>query len=249
MPTIAAEQISIDFPVVAPSARSLRNIALRKASRIGGRVIADSASIRIVRALNEVSFRISNGDRLAILGPNGSGKTTLIRTIAGIYEPSAGALQVDGTLLPMFDINLGFDEDASGWENIELRGLFMGLAKKEIAQKAQEIADYSDVGSFLEMPIRTYSQGMRLRLMFAIATSIQGDIVLMDEWISVGDADFQRKANQRLHDITDQSGILVLASHDLSLVRRTCNLGLVLEEGNVRRFGPLEEVLQTTSFA
>ena len=143
----------------------------------------------------------------------------------------------------MFDIGLGLDEEGSGYENIYIRGLILGLAPKAIASKVEEIAAYSELGKFLEMPIRTYSEGMRLRLVFAIATSIEGDIILMDEWIAVGDANFRRKTHERLRDKAFGSGIVVLASHDTSLLREMCNVGLHIESGTVKRFGPLEEVL------
>lgn len=243
MPKIIAQGVSVEFPVISPSSRSFRNVALLKASRVGGRVVEGNTSIKLVRALDDISFTLSDGDRLGLMGHNGSGKTTLIRTLSGIYEPAGGQLAVEGKRFPMFDINLGLDEEATGYENIYIRGLIMGMSAKEISEKTQAIAEYSELESYLDMPIRTYSSGMLLRLMFAIATSTEGDIVLMDEWIAAGDDGFRQKANERLREITTHSGILVLASHDVNILKATCNLGLCLEGGKVRHFGPIDEVI------
>jgi ABC-2 type transport system ATP-binding protein len=243
MPKILADKISIEFPVVPPNARSFRHMALRTVSRVGGHVLKNSGSFQLVRALEDVSFSLKDGDRLALVGPNGAGKTTLIRVLAGIYEPSHGVLQVEGRRVPMFDIGLGLDEEASGYENIVVRGLILGLTPKEIADRIQEIAEFSELGAYLDLPIRTYSSGMLLRLVFSIAITIEGDIILMDEWIAVGDANFRQKTHARLQQITAKSGIVVLASHDLGLLRETCNLGLHLEGGRVRAFGAIEDIL------
>lgn len=194
--------------------------------------------------LEDVSLEIPRGKTFALLGRNGAGKTTLIRVLAGIYQPTSGSLRVAGRIMPMFDIGLGMDEEASGYENIRIRGLILGLTPDEIEERLPEIAEFAELGDYLELPIRTYSSGMLLRLVFAIATSIHGDIVLMDEWIAVGDAEFRKKTHDRLQEITARSGIVVLASHDYGLLRETCNLGLYLEGGRVRGFGQLGDVLE-----
>ncbi len=248
MSSIVADEICIDFPVVGTGSRSFRSTALAKAatfraSRVGGRMIESRSAVTVVRALDKVSFRLSKGDRLGLVGPNGAGKTTLIRTLAGIYEPSGGRLRIDGKRIPMFDINVGLDDEATGLENIYIRGLIMGLDASVIDAKTQEIAEYSELGSYLDMPIRTYSTGMMFRLLFAIATSIEGDVVLMDEWIAVGDAAFRAKTQARLRKITESAGILVIASHTPELLLEVCNLGLYLDGGRVKAFGPIAEVL------
>jgi ABC-2 type transport system ATP-binding protein/lipopolysaccharide transport system ATP-binding protein len=244
MPLIEARNIGIEFPVAAPNARSFRHLALRTASRVGGKVLSNEGSFRFVQALDDVSFTLQQGDRLGLLGHNGAGKTTLIRVLAGIYEPTSGSLRTVGRNVPMFDIGLGMDDEATGYENIKIRGLILGLTPEEIEERVAEIAEFAELGDYLELPIRTYSSGMLLRLVFSIAASIHGDIILMDEWIAVGDAQFRKKTHDRLLDITNQSGIVVLASHDHGLLRDMCNLGLYLDGGRVRAFGPLEDVLK-----
>lgn len=244
MPLIEAKQIGIEFPVAPPNARSFRHLAIKAASRVGGRVSKGEGSFQFVQALDEISFSLKQGDRLGLVGHNGAGKTTLIRVLAGIYEPTRGSLRVVGRNVPMFDIGLGMDEEASGYENIRTRGLILGLSPEEIEERVPEIAEFAELGDYLELPIRTYSSGMLLRLMFSIAASIHGDIILMDEWIAVGDAQFRKKTHDRLQQITQRSGIVVLASHDFGLLRETCNLGLYLDGGRVRAFGALDDVLK-----
>ncbi|MGY4307305.1 ABC-2 type transport system ATP-binding protein [Bradyrhizobium sp. USDA 4369] len=244
MPLIEAKQIGIEFPVAPPNARSFRHLAIKAAARVGGRVSKGEGSFQFVQALDEISFSLKQGDRLGLVGHNGAGKTTLIRVLAGIYEPTRGSLRVVGRNVPMFDIGLGMDEEASGYENIRTRGLILGLSPEEIEERVPEIAEFAELGDYLELPIRTYSSGMLLRLVFSIAASIHGDIILMDEWIAVGDAQFRKKTHDRLQQITQRSGIVVLASHDFGLLRETCNLGLYLDGGRVRAFGALDDVLK-----
>lgn len=244
MARIEARSVCVDFPITPLSARSIKNVALSTARRIGGQFHGQQDRGTVVRALDQVSFSIGDGDRLGLLGPNGSGKTTLIRVLGEIYAPTSGDILVDGVQLPMFDIGIGFDPEASGYENIRMRGLLMGLSMREIEERMPSIADFSELGFYLDLPIRTYSAGMLLRLMFSIATSVGGNIVLMDEWIAVGDAEFRAKANARLREVTDQAGILVIASHDNAILRDLCNVGLCLSHGQVKFFGPIEEAIE-----
>jgi ABC-type polysaccharide/polyol phosphate transport system ATPase subunit len=243
MPRISVEDLTIDIPVLSHRSRSLRTIAVAKARAIGGRIVDDGSSISIVRALDHVSFKLETGDRLGLIGSNGAGKSTLIRVLAEIYSPSGGRVEREGTLIPMFDIGIGFDNEATGYENILLRGMMMGLTKREIASRTEEIAEFSELGEYLDLPIRTYSAGMTLRLMFSIATSVAGDIILMDEWIAVGDASFQSKAQKRMLEVTGKAGILVIASHDPGTLRQHCTLGMRLEKGRIADFGPIDQVL------
>ncbi len=218
--TIVAEDIGVEFPVASARARSIKNVALAKVHRIGGHVVDRGARVRIVRALDGISFTLARGDRLGLVGPNGAGKTTLIRVLAGAYTPTSGRLRITGTPVPLTDIGTGADDESTGYENIRLRGLLLGLSSREIERKTGEIAAFSELGEYLHLPVRTYSAGMTLRLMFAIATSIEGNIVLMDEWLAVGDSSFRRKANERLKAIAARAGILVIASHDEAYTSR-----------------------------
>jgi homopolymeric O-antigen transport system ATP-binding protein len=244
MTLIEAKNIGIEFPVAPPNAQSFRHLAIKAASRVGGRVSRNDGSFQFVQALDDINFTLKQGDRLGLVGHNGAGKTTLIRVLAGIYEPTRGSLRTVGRNVPMFDIGLGMDEEASGYENIRTRGLILGLSPQEIDERIPEIVEFAELGEYLELPIRTYSSGMLLRLVFSIAASIHGDIILMDEWIAVGDAQFRKKTHDRLQDITMRSGIVVLASHDHGLLKNTCNLGLYLDGGRVRAFGALDDVLK-----
>lgn len=243
MVMIVADNITVDMPVLSIRARSLRTVAVAKAKSIGGRIIDHGTEIPVVRALDGVSFSLKAGDRLGLVGPNGAGKTTLIRVLADIYTPTSGDLTREGTLVPMFDIGLGFEHESTGYENIRLRGIMSGLSNKKIRDRTAEIAEFSELGEYLDMPIRTYSAGMMLRLMFSIATTVEGDIVLMDEWISVGDDAFREKAQRRMLDLTKKAGILVIASHVAGTLLTHCNLGMRLEKGRVVDFGPIADVI------
>src|SRR3984957_6377892 len=243
MPSIVVENLSIDIPVITTRSQSLRTLVVARARAIGGNIIDSGTRISVVRALDQISFRLGKGDRLGLIGSNGAGKSTLLRVLADIYAPSTGKIKRQGTLIPMFDIGIGFDNEATGYENIFLRGMMMGLTRREIADRTDEIASFSELGEYLDLPIRTYSAGMTLRLMFSIATSVAGEIILMDEWISVGDESFQNKAQKRMLDITGKAGILVIASHDPNTLLQHCTLGMRLEKGGVDAFGPIERVL------
>jgi lipopolysaccharide transport system ATP-binding protein len=199
----------------------------------GGFLARDAADHICVRAINNISFEFTSGDRIGILGHNGSGKSTLLRAIAGTYEPVSGSLDVEGKLATMLSITLGMDTESTGYENIFLRGAIMGLKSDTIESMIDEICEFSELGDFINLPMRTYSSGMSMRLAFAVATCFPADIVLMDEWLSVGDADFSQKAQIRLGNMIRESQILVLASHDERLIRENCNKILRLEHGEI----------------
>jgi lipopolysaccharide transport system ATP-binding protein len=180
-----------------------------------------------------LTFSMHEGDRVALVGHNGSGKTTLLRVLAGAYEPVVGSIEVNGRVASMLSIVLGIDPDATGYENISLRAAIMGMRVRDIPPLVQEICDFSELGEFIDMPIRTYSTGMMMRLAFAISTCVPADIVLMDEWLAVGDPAFREKAQQRLRRMVDRAKILVLASHDERLIRDNCNRILRLDHGTL----------------
>ncbi len=195
---------------------------------------------KLITALNGVSFSLSVGDRLGLVGGNGAGKTTLLKTLYGIYEPTGGSVAIDGRVDALFNINLGFRREATGRRNIELRGLINGWSKSEIDSRMQEIIEFSEIGDFIDLPYKTYSQGMAARLAFSIATSFEPEILLMDEWIGAGDPAFQRKAGERMNNVTQKAGIIVIASHNHSLLKKTCNKILELEKGTVKAFEPAD---------
>ena len=233
--------VTVDFPVYTADARSLKNDLLRKGT--GGRIGRDAGNGISVRALCDVSLALGHGDRVGLVGANGAGKTTLLRVLAGVYPPTAGWVQRRGRVASLFDISLGLDPDATGYENIMVRGLFLGLRPAEVRARSAEIAAFSELGDYLAMPVHTYSAGMLLRLAFAVSTCIEPEILLMDEWIGVGDASFVEKAERRLESLVDRAGILVLASHNLALLERVCTTGILLDAGRVRAIGPIGEML------
>lgn len=195
-----------------------------------------------VRALSGISFEVPSGGRLAIIGENGSGKTTLLQVLAGIYAPDSGEVVIDGQTTSVVNINLGMSLEASGHNNITLRGLAAGRSRKEIEARRADIAAFSELGEFLDLPVQTYSSGMRMRLNFAIATAFQPDVLILDEWLSAGDAAFRKKATTRMQTFVEQAGILILASHSRALMEATCDRALWLDYGQVRAEGKVGEV-------
>ncbi len=231
MGLIRAENLTVDFPIFSQSHRSLKNAVLHATT--GGRVATGAGNRTVVRALDKASFVFREGDRVGLIGHNGAGKTTLLRVLSGVYEPTAGLLSVRGRIAALLDLSLGMDNEATGYENIFLRGALLGWRPHDLKQKVDEIAAFSELGEYLEMPVKTYSSGMMIRLAFAVSTAIAADIVLMDEWLSVGDADFNKKASSRLEEMVARSKILVLATHSPDLVKRVCNRVFRLEHGSI----------------
>lgn len=199
----------------------------------GGRIAPGSGKITVVNALNGIDLRLEAGDRVGLVGHNGAGKTSLLRILGGIYEPSQGTLQIEGSVTSLIDVTLGMDHEATGYDNILLRGLILGLSRKQIQALTPEIQDFSELGEYLSMPVRTYSSGMVLRLAFSIVTCVHPDILLMDEWLSVGDADFVKKAEQRLKQLVDKASIMVMASHNPRVISELCNVLVTLERGKL----------------
>ncbi|HEX2136047.1 MAG TPA: ABC transporter ATP-binding protein [Microvirga sp.] len=241
MAAISLQEVSVSFPIYDGASRSLKNRIVTAST--GGRISVASDQPRVVHALDDVSFTVEHGDRVALIGHNGAGKTTLLRVLAGIYIPVRGRVRRTGTVAPLFDTGFGMDPDATGYENIRLRALYLGMSKTTLAARIDEIADFAELGSFLDMPLRTYSAGMQTRLAFAVSTSIDPEILLLDEQIGAGDAAFMAKAAERLHKLVERSGILVLASHSDDAVRRLCTKAILLEHGRVKFFGAADEAL------
>ncbi len=196
-----------------------------------------------VQALRDVSLCIGDTERVGVIGENGAGKSTLLRLIAGIYQPTRGACAVTGRISSLFDISLGFEPDANGWENIACRGYLQGETPRSIAAKRQAIAEFSELGAFLDMPVRYYSAGMALRLAFSIATAIEPEILLVDEVFSVGDLAFQEKARERMREMMGRARLMVIVSHDLELLAKLCTQAVWLDHGRARQVGPIADVL------
>jgi len=230
MALISLKNVSVSFPIYGAGSASLKKTLA--ASVTGGR-FGKETGVNVVQALHDINLELKSGDRLGLLGHNGAGKSTLLRTLAGVYEPSAGDFVRQGTVASLIDPSLGIEPDASGIENIMLRGLVMGMSRKQVEGLTAEICEFSGLGEYVNMPVRTYSTGMLMRLAFSISTSVQADILLMDEWLSVGDAEFTEKAEKRMKDVVSKSGILVLASHSPELIARECNKVVRLEHGRL----------------
>jgi lipopolysaccharide transport system ATP-binding protein len=240
MAHLRGENLRVEFPVYHLGTQSLKKRLLGRASR---RLRTDGGRIS-VQALDGISFSIGSGERVALIGPNGAGKTTLLRTLSGIYEPAGGVLEVAGEVSSLIDPTAGIDAEATGRENIRLRGLYRGLGRAGLAALEQEAAEVSGLGDFLDLPVAGYSTGMALRLAFAVATSIRPQILLMDEWIAAGDAEFRDRAEARLAALVQQAEILVLATHDHAILRRWCSRVIRLEAGRITADGPVHAVLQ-----
>jgi len=241
MPSIELRNVSVSFPIYSAGTRSLKNIVL--SATTGGRIGNEDRHV-VVQALDRVSLTLAKGDRVALIGHNGAGKTTLLRVLAGIFEPLVGAVRIEGKVTPMFDVTLGIDPESTGYENIMLRGLYLGLTKAETRERLEDVASFTELGSFLNLPVRTYSAGMQARLSFAMATCIEPEILLLDEGIGAGDAAFLEKANERLQTFIQKAGILVLASHAEALVRSFCDQAIVISHGRVICRDTVEEGLR-----
>ncbi|MBK4723120.1 ABC transporter ATP-binding protein [Azospirillum sp. YIM DDC1] len=241
MASIHLNDVSVDFVLYQGSARSLKKTLLR--SSTSGALKHDAHHRITVKALNNLSLTLEHGDRIGLIGGNGAGKTTLLRVLAGVYEPTGGRIRVEGRVTPLFDLGLGLDMDASGYDNIRMRAAYFGIDRDEIERKMEDIAAFTELGDYLDLPVRTYSAGMTLRLAFAAATAVDPEILLMDEWIAVSDVQFLEKAQRRAEGFVNRSSIMVVASHVESVLQRLCNKLLWLERGSIVRIGPVDEVL------
>lgn len=231
MASIILDDCSLMLPIYGTINRSLKGTVMATAT--GGRIAAASRHVSVVEALKNVSLDIRPGDRVGLRGHNGAGKTSLLRLMAGIYEPTGGRIRIEGRVSSFINLGMGMDHEATGWENILLCGLMFGLDFDEIQRLTPAIGEFSGLGNFLDMPVRTYSSGMMLRLVFSIVTSVRAEILVMDEWMAVGDAEFSERAERRLREMVGEAAILVLASHAEPVLRKHCNRIVTLEHGQV----------------
>ncbi|MBB3286301.1 MULTISPECIES: ABC transporter ATP-binding protein [unclassified Rhizobium] len=241
MTSISLEKVTVDFPIFNARGRSLKNRVLNMAT--GGSINSEGNGVVVVRGLDAISLELRRHDRVGLVGHNGSGKTTLLRVLTGVYVPTSGKIDIQGKCTSLINISLGIDPEATGRQNIFLRGALLGFRKEEMKTKLREIEEFSELGGFLEMPVRTYSTGMHLRLAFSISTILQPEILIMDEWLATGDEGFKAKANQRLNELVEKTQILVIASHAKELLAKNCNRVIWLEHGRIRMDGGPTEVL------
>jgi ABC-type polysaccharide/polyol phosphate transport system ATPase subunit len=242
MARIELSNVSVEFPIYNLHARSLKKQFLRLTT--GGNVAKDAKQRVIVRSLNNISLSLHQGDRVGLIGGNGAGKSTLLNVLAKIYEPTEGKVQINGHVSPLLNLIQGIESEFTGYENIVIRGIILGLSRKEINNKMNQIAELTGLGDYLAMPVRTYSNGMMMRLAFAISASIEPDILLIDEVFGAGDAEFMEKARARMVSLLNQSNIVVMATHSDILMKEFCNKGLLLEAGSIKYFGSLENALE-----
>ena len=240
MTSMHLEDVTVDFPIYNAKSRSLKNQVFSLAT--GGTIGSNREGHVIIRGLENISLSLKEGERLGLVGHNGSGKTTLLRVMSGVYYPSGGSFRVNGKCTSLINISLGIDPEATGRENIAIRGALLGFRKRDLAIHKNEIEDFSELGNFLDMPVRTYSTGMQLRLAFSISTVLQPEILIMDEWLATGDQGFQEKANERLLDLVNKTKILIIASHSKDLLLKNCTRIVWLEHGKVRMDGDAEAV-------
>lgn len=243
MAQIVLSNVITEFPVYGTRV-SLRNALLGRV--VGGRLRRQENSKKhvVVRALDDVSLTISHGDQLGIVGHNGAGKSTMLRVLAGIYQPSAGSVSIDGHVSPLFNVSPGLDLDDTGYENIVTCGLLLGMTRDEIERKLPEIEAFTELSDYLALPARSYSTGMLVRLGFAIATAIDPEILLLDEGLGASDARFAKRAAQRVDALIDRSSIMVLASHSDELIRQMCNRAILIDGGRIVADGATEDVLE-----
>ena len=232
---IAANNLGVKYSLKLTKKQTVRDSMIRRVRREGDPDFW---------ALRNVSFDIANGESVGVIGPNGAGKSTLLQVLAGILTPSEGTVSVDGHISSLLTLGVGFDEDLSGTDNIRLAGAFMGLPHRDVEERLQAIIDYAELGQFIDAPIKTYSSGMRARLGFAIATSVDPDILLLDEVLATGDAAFREKSKQRVLELVKAAKAIMLVTHDMQWVRDYCNRAILLEKGQIALMGTPDEVVE-----
>jgi lipopolysaccharide transport system ATP-binding protein len=238
--SVEFDHVSVEFPIYSAHGRSIKRSVLQYTT--GGRIGVGSDHRVVVSSLNDVSLMAEHGERIGLIGHNGAGKSTMLRAVSGVYEPVRGSITVCGRVASLIDLTLGMDLEANGYENIRIRCMLLGLKREDIDRHIDDIAEVTELGDFLEMPVRTYSSGMVLRLAFAISTSITPDILLMDEWIGAGDASFMKKAQARLQSLLGRTGILFIASHSEDIIKNNCTRAIWLEKGGIRADGAPADV-------
>ena len=230
MAHISISNLTAEFRIYGTSSRSLKMHVIAQAT--GGRLVPNSEAVT-VRAIDNLSIEINDGDRIGLVGHNGSGKTTLLRVLSGIYMPSAGRIEITGSVGTLLNASAGMDPESTGIENIYLCGYVLGMRKQQIEAQIDDISEASQLGDFLQLPVKTYSAGMAARLAFAISTSAHNDILLIDEGIGAGDASFVDRAKKRINDLIDRTSIVLVASHSEEIIKSLCNRRISMEHGKI----------------
>lgn len=243
MPSVVLRDAHVDLPVFSSRSRGLINSVFGYARREESRIEAVGLRTYRVHALRGLDLHISDGERVGLVGQNGAGKTTLLRVLSGAYEPTQGSVEISGTVSSLTDLTLGMDMEASGYENIRLRALYLGLSRRDALALERDAEEFTELGRYLDLPVRTYSLGMMLRLAFAVSTAVAPDILLMDEMVGAGDAHFLQKAKARLEGLMQKASILVLASHNDQIIRSFCTRALCLRGGNIAFDGEVDTCL------
>jgi homopolymeric O-antigen transport system ATP-binding protein len=238
--SLRLRDIGVEFPIYSGGSRSLKKVIFNRTTQ--GNLARDARDRITVLALSDITLDIAHGDRLAVIGANGAGKSTLLKVLAGIYAPTRGHLYASGQVSALLTASVGLNPDATGRENIITRGMFMDVHPRDMRDRIDEIAEFTELGYYIDMPVRTYSSGMMIRLCFAVATSVRPQILLMDEWFAAGDAAFLSKARRRMEDFLSGARILVLASHSVPLLKEWCNRAVLLDHGRIVAMGGVEEV-------
>lgn len=242
MASISIQNLTLQYPVYDTD-RSFRKTLLTR--HVGGIIRPrNGTKLPAITALDDISMDLRDGDRIGLIGHNGAGKTTLLKVLGGIYEPTAGRVEITGRSAALITMGIGIDPDDTGYENIMICGLYLGMDPKTIREKTEDIAEFTELGDFLNLPVKTYSSGMVLRLTFAITTAVVPEIMLMDEGLGAGDARFAKKAKQRVDQIVSNCSIMVVASHSPNLIQEMCNQAALLSQGRILARGPVDDILK-----
>lgn len=240
-PVVEFRNVSVSIPIYTEAAQSFRKTLIKR--MVGGN-IRDDRGVVVVRALEDVSFSAYRGESVGILGHNGSGKTTMLQVLAEIYRPTAGEVEIDGITTPYFGVNEGISPEMTGLEAIQTGCLVRGLRYRDIPDVMESIEDFAELGEFVHLPIRTYSAGMNARLLFAIATCLDPDILLIDENIGAGDERFQVKVRERVKTYIDKASLLFLAAHNATMLQEWCSKGVLMRAGRLLYCGDVNEAIR-----
>ena len=232
---VKVEHVSMEFKITKDRIDTLKEYVIRTLKR-------NKKEKEKIRVLNDISFNVYKGDKLGILGFNGAGKSTLLKILAGIYEPTYGKITINGKVAPLLELSAGFDKNYTGRNNIYLNGAFLSMDKKFLEEKFDEIVEFSELGDFINYPVKNYSSGMRAKLGFSIATMIEPDILIVEEIVSVGDIKFRKKSSEKINELMAEGVTVLLVSHSINQIRKICDKCIWIDNGQIIMEGPSDEV-------